>query len=78
MHNLISYSETLLLKMQLLEKSISELDNVNRLRGGEKKQCQIPTWGVGTPGVGCGDPGVGGGAWNWQAVAIRSDCISLI
>jgi len=43
--------------MQLLEKSISELDNVNCPRDGDKKQCQIPTWGVGTPG---------GEAWNWQ------------
>jgi len=47
--NLISYSATLLLKIQLLEKSISELDNVNCPRGGDKKQCQIPTRGVGTP-----------------------------
>jgi len=38
--------------MQLLEKSICELDNVNFPRGGDKKQCQIPSWGVGTPGVG--------------------------
>jgi len=44
--NLISYSATLLLRMQLLEKSISELDNVNCPRGGDKKQCQIPTWDV--------------------------------
>jgi len=56
--NLISYS-ALLLRMQLLEKLISELDNVNCRRGGDKKQCQIPTWGVGTPGS-------GGGAWNWK------------
>jgi len=46
-NNLISYSATLLLRMQLLEKSVSELDNVNCPRGGDKKQCQIPTWGVG-------------------------------
>ena len=25
---------------------------VNCPRGGDKKQCQIPTWGVGTPGGG--------------------------
>ena len=28
--------------------------NVNFPRGGDKKQCQIPTWGVGTPGGGGG------------------------
>jgi len=52
--SLISYSAILLLKMQLLEKTISELHNVNCPRGGDKKQCQIPTWGEGTMGWGEG------------------------
>jgi len=65
---LATCSATLLLRMQLLEKSSSEMDNVNYPRGGDKKQCQIPTWGV------HGDPQVGHEIDKW----ITGSLISVI
>ena len=39
--------------MQLPKLNLSvNWTTVNCTRGGDKKQCQIPTWGVGTPGGG--------------------------
>ena len=37
---------------------------VNCPRGGDKKQCQIPTWGVGTPG--------GEGGWDMKLTSVQS------
>ena len=52
-------SAILLFRNATTENRSVNWTTVNCPRGGDKKQCQIPTWGVGTPGSGGG--GRGGG-----------------
>ena len=45
-------SVILLFRIATTENRSVNWTTVNCPRGGDKKQCQIPTWGVGTPGGG--------------------------
>ena len=45
-------SAILLFRNATTENRSVNWTTVNCPRGGDKKQCQIPTWGVGTPGGG--------------------------
>ena len=53
-------SAILLFRNATTENRSVNWTSVNCPRGGDKKQCQIPSWGVGTPGGGGGGGGGSG------------------